>query len=121
MFIAGYTINDGWAVKVLMMSPFLIDFTGNLLRAILLAPWALGSRPSLMREAREFRSSVIAVSVLGPLGYILVLYAMKIAPIGHVAPARELSTLVGSYFGAKLLKERMTAAGDRGGADRGRG
>ncbi len=108
MFIAAYTINDGWAVKVLMMSPFLIDFTGNLLRTILLAPWALRDPAELMREAREFKSSVIAVSVLGPLGYILVLYAMKIAPIGHVAPARELSTLVGSYFGAKLLKERMT-------------
>jgi drug/metabolite transporter (DMT)-like permease len=108
VFIAAYTINDGWAVKVLMMSPFLIDFTGNLLRTILLAPWALRDPAELMREAREFRSSVIAVSVLGPLGYILVLYAMKIAPIGHVAPARELSTLVGSYFGAKLLKERMT-------------
>ncbi len=51
---------------------------------------------------------MIAVSVLGPLGYILVLFAMKIAPIGHVAPARELATLVGSYFGVKLLKERMT-------------
>ncbi len=32
VFIAGYTINDGWAVKTLMLSPFLIDFTGNLLR-----------------------------------------------------------------------------------------
>jgi drug/metabolite transporter (DMT)-like permease len=108
VFIAGYTINDGWAVKVLMMSPFLIDFSGNLLRSILLAPWALRDPAELMREAREFRSSVIAVSVLGPLGYILVLYAMQIAPIGHVAPARELATLVGSYFGVKLLKERMT-------------
>ncbi len=38
VFIAGYTINDGWAVKVLMMSPFLVDFTGNLLRIVLLAP-----------------------------------------------------------------------------------
>jgi drug/metabolite transporter (DMT)-like permease len=51
---------------------------------------------------------VLVVSVLGPLGYILVLFAMRVAPIGHVAPARELATLVGSYFGIKLLKERMT-------------
>jgi drug/metabolite transporter (DMT)-like permease len=78
------------------------------LRTVLLAPMALRNPAELMREAREYRASVIAVSVLGPLGYILVLYAMKIAPIGHVAPARELATLVGSYFGVKLLKERMT-------------
>jgi drug/metabolite transporter (DMT)-like permease len=110
IFIAGYTINDGWAVKVLMISPFIVDFTGNLIRVVLLAPMALRDSTELMREAREYRDSILAVSVLGPLGYILVLYAMKIAPISHVAPARELATLVGSYFGVKLLKERMTPA-----------
>jgi drug/metabolite transporter (DMT)-like permease len=108
VFIAGYTINDGWAVKVLMISPFIIDFTGNALRFVLLAPSALKDPAELRREAREYRTSILVVSVLGPLGYILVLFAMKIAPIGHVAPARELATLVGSYFGVKLLKERMT-------------
>jgi drug/metabolite transporter (DMT)-like permease len=108
VFIAAYTINDGWAVKALMISPFILDFTGNLLRTVLLTPMALRNRQEMMREAREYRTSVIVVSVLGPLGYILVLFAMKVAPIGHVAPARELATLVGSYFGVKLLKERMT-------------
>jgi drug/metabolite transporter (DMT)-like permease len=108
VFIAGYTINDGWAVKALMISPFILDFTGNLLRTVLLTPFALRDRAEMLREAREYRTSVMVVSVLGPLGYILVLFAMKIAPIGHVAPARELATLVGSYFGVKLLKERMT-------------
>jgi drug/metabolite transporter (DMT)-like permease len=48
---------------------------------------------------------VIVVSVLGPLGYILVLFAMRLAPVSHVAPARELSTLVGAYFGSRLLQE----------------
>lgn len=108
VFIAAYTINDGWAVKVLFMSPFIIDFSGNLLRTVVLAPMALRDRPGLVREAHEYRLPVLVVSVLGPLGYILVLFAMRIAPIGHVAPARELATLVGSYFGVKLLKERMT-------------
>ena len=44
VFIAGYTINDGWAVKVLLISPFVIDFTGNLLRLAVLAPMALRNR-----------------------------------------------------------------------------
>ena len=30
LFIAGYTVNDGWAVKSLALSPFIIDFSGNL-------------------------------------------------------------------------------------------
>ncbi len=41
VFIASYTINDGWAVKTLMISPFLIDWTGNILRLFLLGPLAL--------------------------------------------------------------------------------
>ncbi|MBM0107336.1 EamA family transporter [Steroidobacter sp. S1-65] len=107
-FIAGYTINDGWAVKTLMLSPFLVDFTGNLLRLGVLAPMALRDRVNLIAEANKYRSPILIVAVLGPLGYILVLYAMKHAPIGHVAPMRELATLIGTYFGARLLREQVT-------------
>jgi drug/metabolite transporter (DMT)-like permease len=53
---------------------------------------------------------VLTVALLGPLGYILVLSAMKLAPIGHVAPMRELGTLIGTWFGARLLKEGVTPA-----------
>jgi len=49
-------------------------------------------------------------SLLRNLGYILVLFAMKIAPVSHVAPARELSTLVGTYFGSRLLREDAAPA-----------
>lgn len=104
-FIAGYTLNDGYAVKVLLISPFLIDFTGNAFRMLVLAPRALRDRAGLASEAREFRRPVLMVSVLGPLGYILVLFAMRLAPVSHVAPARELSTLVGAWFGSRLLRE----------------
>lgn len=110
VFIAAYTINDGWAVKVLLISPFIVDFSGNLLRAVLLAPVVVRDRSRAAQELRDYRLPIALVSVLGPLGYILVLFAMRVAPIGHVAPARELATLVGSYFGAKLLKERTTPA-----------
>jgi drug/metabolite transporter (DMT)-like permease len=110
VFIAGYTINDGWAVKILLISPFIVDLSGSVFRVVALTPAVLRDRSGMVREAREYRLPVAVVSVLGPIGYILVLFAMRVAPIGHVAPARELATLVGSYFGAKLLKERMTWA-----------
>ena len=108
VFIAGYTINDGWVVKVLLISPFLIDFSGNLLRLAVLAPLAFKDRVGLAAEARTFRTPILIVAVLGPLGYILVLFAMKHAPVGHVAPMRELATLIGTYFGARMLKEQVT-------------
>jgi drug/metabolite transporter (DMT)-like permease len=103
--IAAYTLNDGYAVKMLLISPFVIDFTGNLFRMLVLAPRAWRDRAALALEARVYRRSVIVVSVLGPLGYILVLFAMRMAPVSHVAPARELSTLVGAWFGSRLLRE----------------
>jgi len=103
--IAAYTLNDGWAVKVLLISPFVIDFTGNLFRMAVLAPRAWADRARVGLEARIYRKPIIIVSVLGPLGYILVLFAMRLAPISHIAPARELSTLVGAWFGSRLLRE----------------
>jgi drug/metabolite transporter (DMT)-like permease len=106
VFIAGYTVNDGWAVKVLLISPFIIDYTGNLFRLVVLSPMAWRDRTRVSQEMREFAKPVAIVATLGPLGYILVLYAMRVAPISHVAPARELATLIGTYFGARLLKER---------------
>jgi drug/metabolite transporter (DMT)-like permease len=105
-FIAAYTINDGWAVKALMISPFIVDWAGNFFRVIALAPRALADRAELRREIRDYAKPALVVSTLGPLGYILVLYAMRVAPISHVAPARELATLIGTYFGARLLRER---------------
>jgi drug/metabolite transporter (DMT)-like permease len=105
VFIAAYTINDGWAVKTLMISPFIVDYSGNLVRALVLTPRAWLDRVRVREEMRTYLRPVAVVSVLGPLGYILVLFAMRVAPISHVAPARELATLIGTYFGARLLKE----------------
>ena len=54
--IAAYTLNDGWAVKVLLISPFVIDFTGNLFRMAVLAPRAWRDRARVALEARCSRS-----------------------------------------------------------------
>lgn len=106
VFIAAYTLNDGWAVKALLISPFIIDYTGNVFRVVVLSPNAWSDRVRVREELRTYLRPALVVSILGPLGYILVLYAMRIAPVSHVAPARELATLIGTYFGARLLKER---------------
>lgn len=114
--IAVYTVWDGHAVKVLLLSPLLVDYAGNTLRFLLLTPRALADRPALLPEWRRYWKFALGVSVLGPLGYTLVLFAMQMAPVSHVAPARELSMMVGAWYGARLLDEgelsrRMLAAG----------
>jgi hypothetical protein len=73
-FIAAYTVNNGWAVKVLLLSPFLIDFTGTFVRMVVLTPFAWRDRARAAQEARTFAIPVTVVSVFGPLGYVLVLF-----------------------------------------------
>jgi uncharacterized membrane protein len=31
---------------------------------------------------------------------------MRLAPVSHVAPVREMSMMIGMYFGAKVLREK---------------
>ncbi len=65
MFIAAYTVNDGWAVKVLLISPFIIDYWGNFLRVVALSPRALRNRAQVIEEWRTYARPVTIVSILG--------------------------------------------------------
>ena len=56
--IAAYTLNDGWAVKALAVSPFLIDFSGNAFRVCVLSRSALADRSELALEWRSYRRPV---------------------------------------------------------------
>ena len=106
VFIAGYTVIDGYAVKAAGMSPILLDYMGNIVRLILLLPillprridwgalWATQGRPALL------------IGIISPVSYVLVLYAMQVAPLSHVAPAREVSMLFAALLGGHLLGER---------------
>ena len=103
--IAGYTLIDGYAVKVLLISPILVDYVGNLLRLPMLLPHALRDRAGFARLWRAQWRSALVVAVLGPLGFVMVLYAMRLAPISHVAPAREISMLFAALLGGRMLGE----------------
>jgi uncharacterized membrane protein len=64
------------------------------------------SKPQALRdEWRRTKKLAITVGALIPVSYVLCLYAMQLAPVSYVAPARELSMLVGAYLGARLLQE----------------
>ena len=104
-FIAAYTLVDGYAVKVLLVGPVVLDYIGNVLRLPFLAPAALRDRAALAAAWRGQWRQALVVAALGPLGYVLVLYALKLAPLSHVAPARELSMLFAALLGGRLLGE----------------
>jgi uncharacterized membrane protein len=59
----------------------------------------------MARAWREQRVAVVAIAVLSPLSYILVLTAMVFTPVSLVAPAREVSILFAALMGAHFLRE----------------
>lgn len=103
--IATYTVIDGYAVKVLAMSPILVDYFGNVLRLPFLLPVSLRDRAGFARDARAQWKAALLLAVFGPMGYVLVLYAVTMAPLSHVAPAREVSMLFAAALGGRLLGE----------------
>lgn len=115
-FIAAYTLWDKQAVSRFAVSPILLDWGANLVRSLLLTPFAMRHWKSARNEWRIHRFEAIGVALLVPLSYILVLTAMKFTPVSYVAPAREISILIGTVMGTRLLAEgdvqrRLAAAG----------
>lgn len=104
-FIASYTVVDGYAVKVVLMSPILVDYMGNFVRLLVLTPVVLRDVPAARALWRVQWRFALLVAVVSPVAYVLVLYAMQSAPISHVAPAREVSMLFAALLGGHLLGE----------------
>jgi uncharacterized membrane protein len=103
--IACYSVIDGVAIQKLAMAPLVFDWMNNLLRTGLQLP-AYWRDPAVHRNAwrLQWRQGVV-VAVLGPASYIAVLTALQLAPLSHVAPARECSLLVAALLGGRLLGE----------------
>ena len=114
--IASYTLWDKQAVGPLGIQPILYYWGTNVAETALLTPFVAHRRAELRRTWRAYRRQVLGVAVLSPLAYILVLFALAHAPVSYVAPARELSILVGAVAGTTVLAEghrrrRLVAAG----------
>ncbi|MFA5911989.1 MAG: DMT family transporter [Burkholderiales bacterium] len=105
VFIATYTVLDGYAVKVVLMSPILVDYFGNFVRLALLVPPLLADRDTAAAHWRAQWKYALLVAALSPISYVLVLFAMQTAPLSHVAPAREVSMLFAALIGGQLLGE----------------
>src|SRR5581483_7512325 len=106
VFIASYTVVDGYAVKFALMSPILLDYYGNFVRLVFLVPTVLRDRVTAAQHWRRQWKYAVVVALISPISYVLVLYAMKAAPLSHVAPAREVSMLFAALIGGHLLGER---------------
>ncbi|AOS44399.1 EamA-like transporter family protein [Lacunisphaera limnophila] len=100
-----YTVWDQRAVSHLQLPPILYDGGTQLVLFSILTPFALHRRDEVAATWRDHRGKAALVGLLSPVAYVLVLYAMSFTPVSYVAPAREISILIGAFFGAKLLRE----------------
>jgi len=105
VFIAGYTVVDGYGVKVLLLSPILVDYFGSFVRLIFLLPLTLRNRVETRALWKAQWKHAMVIGIVSPVSYVLVLYAMQVAPLSHVAPAREVSMLFAALLGGQLLGE----------------
>jgi drug/metabolite transporter (DMT)-like permease len=104
--IAAYTVWDAYAIGRLDLSPVSYFWGAELCRTALLAPFALPRSLALRRVWRDERRIVLWVAVLSPLSYVLVLFALRLAPVSLVAPAREVSIVIGALLGSVVLGEQ---------------
>ncbi len=106
--IAAYSLIDKHGVAYI--NPVLYLWTSHLIAFSGYSAFMLSRRELVMAEFRRSRVPVLAVATGQNLAYIMVLFAMRIAPVAYVVPAREMSTLIGAFLGIALLKEPFPAA-----------
>lgn len=114
--IAGYTMLDKGAVSVLLISPLLLNYFSNLTQLIILMPVVSKRWGQVRHDWLYHKKEAVGIGILSSLAYILVLTTMIFTPVSHVAPVREVSILIGTFMGTRLLAEgfgwrRMMAAG----------
>ena len=103
--IAAYTLWDAHAVEDLAQPTIAYYWGSEVTRAVVFAGPALRDRAGLRTALEHDRRAILAVGVLSPLAYILVLVALTLAPVSVVAPGREASIVIASLLGTRLLGE----------------
>ena len=103
--IAGYTLWDDHSMATLDLPPVLYFALTSVVLVLTLTPKAWRQRQEMAHSWAVDRNRIIAVGLLSPLAYILVLFAMQSTPVALVAPLRESSIVVGSLLAWWIYKE----------------
>lgn len=105
LLIAVYTLWDGASVKYALVPPLIFYWGGEVARVLLFTPAALRDRAGVAALWRGPRARVLGIALLSPLSYILILLALRTGAVSHIAPAREISILIGAWLGGRVLGE----------------
>ena len=106
VLIAAYTLWDKQVVGPLGLAPFVLECLLSFAMAVMATPLVVRQAATIRATLRDHFGLLVVVALLSSLSYVLFLTALATAPASRVAPARELSILIGSLLGAKVLGER---------------
>lgn len=102
--VAAYSTLDKKGVT--LVPPLLYGYCLHVGSALGLAALVLpGRRSGAAGEWKAHRLAILAVGILTPLAYTLVLVALTFTPVSYVAPAREVSVVIAAVLGVFLLRE----------------
>ena len=113
--IAGYSLVDRMAVGLKTLPPTLFYFAIVAFQTMLLSLPALRDPEGIFHQWWCNRRPALFIAFLSASAYLAVLYALSVTPLSLVAPAREISVVIGTYLGTTVLgegdrKRRMTGS-----------
>jgi len=100
-----YSLSD--KVGVTRVDPILYNFWLEIFITLVLTPIVLKNR-GYRKIRSEWRISFSRITLSGALmrgGYLLVLIAMTLAPVGYILALRQVSVVIGALLGVALLGE----------------
>jgi drug/metabolite transporter (DMT)-like permease len=105
--IAAYSLVD--KVGVSKMTPVLYIWFMFLVAAAVLWPAVIKRyRGEVLNTARSNIGHIMLIGV-GSIGtYLMILFALQLAPVSYIVAAREFSVVIGALLGVTFLRERMT-------------
>jgi drug/metabolite transporter (DMT)-like permease len=108
MAVAGYTLWD--KISVTKMEPFLYFYLYTFVIACLYNVFVFNkfSGNEIRNEWNENKSRIVRVGFFNSLTYILVLIALTRSKATYVGGLRQLSIVVGLFFGSRLLGENLS-------------
>ena len=108
LLISAYTVID--KVGVRSFTPVLYLYYVMCISWILLSvQWFFADRrKELIAEISDRSRSIaaIAAAFAGTAGYTLVLAAMRLTPVSYVGPVREVSVVMGAWYGIRFMGEK---------------
>ena len=103
VLIAAYSLLD--KAGVARISPLAYIWLMEMGSCVLLTPVALGKADVVRREWRTNRATILAVALMSPTAYVLVLFAFQLSKTGYVVAAREMSIVLSAIIGSVWMKE----------------